>query len=318
MFTLLSSALLVPAMLSAQPTTELESLRQRCTQQQNHITILETRIKQLESVLAKDPKLKAEVQGKSAPPSLKGKSNPAGSYTVVPGDTLASIARKHGTTVPELSTLNKINDPRRLAIGQSLVLASSSNQAPALKAPKAVPVKEPVAPTSKTSHPKKSANYTIKSGDTFYGISRKNKLKLSVLEADNPNISASALRVGQRIHVRNYQASKEVAKKTPSTLKKSAPKPVKKSAPKPAPRKSSKPKAAPKPSVAKKSAPLPEPKFEAKTEAIRSVKVSSDITFGALAANHGVTTTQLNELNGLNLTKSTLLAKGSELYVPTR
>ena len=37
-----------------------------------------------------------------------------------------------------------------------------------------------------------------------------------------------------------------------------------------------------------------------------------------LAATHGTDTSRLNDLNGLDLTQATVLAKGSELYVPAQ
>ena len=51
--------------------------------------------------------------------------------------------------------------------------------------------------------------------------------------------------------------------------------------------------------------------------AIRTITVNQQITYGQFATRHGASTTQLNELNGLSLSKNTTLAKGSELYVPT-
>jgi peptidoglycan/xylan/chitin deacetylase (PgdA/CDA1 family) len=38
-------------------------------------------------------------------------------YTVVPGDTLFSIARRYGTTVETIASLNAIPDPSRIAVG---------------------------------------------------------------------------------------------------------------------------------------------------------------------------------------------------------
>lgn len=42
------------------------------------------------------------------------------SYTVQPGDTLAEIARRFGTTVDVLVQANGIADPDRIAVGQEL------------------------------------------------------------------------------------------------------------------------------------------------------------------------------------------------------
>ena len=42
------------------------------------------------------------------------------------------------------------------------------------------------------------------------------------------------------------------------------------------------------------------------------------MTYGDFAATHGTDTSRLNDLNGLDLTQTTVLAKGSELYVPAQ
>jgi hypothetical protein len=49
---------------------------------------------------------------------------------------------------------------------------------------------------------------------------------------------------------------------------------------------------------------------------IRTITVHKQITYGQFASQHGASTGQLNELNGLSLSKNTMLAIGSELYVP--
>ena len=46
--------------------------------------------------------------------------------------------------------------------------------------------------------------------------------------------------------------------------------------------------------------------------------VDSEITLGDFAAKHGADAKRLNELNGLDLTAETVLAKGSELIVPVQ
>jgi LysM repeat protein len=47
------------------------------------------------------------------------------SYTVRPGDTLSDLARRHGTTVPELARVNAIPNPDRIHVGQWLALPAT-------------------------------------------------------------------------------------------------------------------------------------------------------------------------------------------------
>jgi hypothetical protein len=51
---------------------------------------------------------------------------------------------------------------------------------------------------------------------------------------------------------------------------------------------------------------------------IRSVKIDEPMTYGQFATQHGTDAERLNDLNGLDLTQATVLAKGSELYVPAQ
>jgi LysM repeat protein len=44
------------------------------------------------------------------------------SYVVAPGDTLASIARRHGTTIDALASLNNLENRNSLSVGQRLIL----------------------------------------------------------------------------------------------------------------------------------------------------------------------------------------------------
>jgi lysozyme len=44
-------------------------------------------------------------------------------YTVIPGDTLDAIARKHGTTIAKLAARNNIQNPNLIHVGQVLVIA---------------------------------------------------------------------------------------------------------------------------------------------------------------------------------------------------
>lgn len=62
----------------------------------------------------------------SVPDSTAGGS--AQTYTVRRGDTLASIARRYGTTVERLAALNSIRDTSLIRVGQRLVVQGSAPQ----------------------------------------------------------------------------------------------------------------------------------------------------------------------------------------------
>ena len=51
---------------------------------------------------------------------------------------------------------------------------------------------------------------------------------------------------------------------------------------------------------------------------IHSITIDGEMTYADFAAKHGTNTERLNELNGLDLANATVLAKGSELYVPAQ
>lgn len=74
----------------------------------------------------------------------------SGIHTVVPGDTLGSIARKYGVRVGDLATLNTITDPAKIRVGQELKLpaaAKSAATAPVVTPTPYPVIEEPVAPT---------------------------------------------------------------------------------------------------------------------------------------------------------------------------
>ena len=80
-------------------------------------------------------------------------------YTVKPGDTLYSIARRYGVTLSELERFNGLPETSRLSIGQDIL----------------IPVPENV--------------YTVKSGDSLYSIALNNGISLDELLAANPSLS---------------------------------------------------------------------------------------------------------------------------------
>jgi LysM repeat protein len=132
--------------------------------------------------------------------------------------------------------------------------------------------------------------HTVASGETFYKISVKYGVSVDELVAANPNVNHKALRVGQKIKV--DRASAAVAK-----------------APAPAP------SLTPGTSIPVLNNPAPVGKPRTSD---RPIRIDKEITYGEFAAKHGTTTRRLDELNGLELDPSTVLAQGSELYIPAQ
>lgn len=91
-------------------------------------------------------------------------------YTVKSGDTLYAIANKYNTTVDALKSLNNLTS-NTLSIGQTLKIPSSSSD---------------------------NVVYTVKSGDTLYGIAEEFGTTVSAITKLN-NLSTTTLSIGQKL-----------------------------------------------------------------------------------------------------------------------
>ena len=96
-------------------------------------------------------------------------------YTIAPGDTLYSIAKKYNTTVDKLKQQNNLTT-NTLSIGQKLQI-----------------------PTSEfIETPTTSITYTVKPGDTLYSIARKYNTTINNIKTLN-NLTTNLLTVGQQL-----------------------------------------------------------------------------------------------------------------------
>ncbi len=106
-------------------------------------------------------------------------------YKVRSGDNLSYIAKRYGTTVSAICTMNNISSTSTLRVGQKLRIPSQGGST--------------AAATSTTSEPE---YYRIKSGDTLSHIAKRYGTSVTALCRLN-NISKEAtLRINQRIRVR--------------------------------------------------------------------------------------------------------------------
>lgn len=299
-FTLLSGVVAVP---HATAMSELEALRARCEAQEQQIQRLEGELRRLKpsttGALA-SAAMSQTTTISTAQSGLSGTTAPsldAGIYVVAAGDSIEKIANRKGCKVQSLLKANGLKPNAIIHPGQKLKLPTSTAK---------------VADVTPAALPSSGKTYTIRSGDTFASIARKYKTSVADLVSANPEVKPNSLRPGQIIRLSSAEApiSPTAATQSPSA-------PMGLSARKPSPEPKT---AAPLPAEAEltaaASAPPSSPSNPEKK--IRSVTIEGEMTYGEFAAKHGTDTSRLNDLNGLDLTNATVLAKGSELYVPAQ
>ena len=325
LFAVVAMALAGSKVLAA---SELEALREKCARQEQEIRRLEALVRPQQAAATKAV-------------STSGTVVDTSTYTVRKGDSLERIARRHGTTVTALAKVNGIRTSKVIHPGQRLKLpgkpaVSSSAVAAATSKPAAAPVA------------RVSGSHKVAAGETFSSISRKHRIPVQDLLAANPGIQPTQLRAGQTIRLggpapkpaTQAVAHQQAPARTPSqpqvtskpasaalsanvmpvstiATPPSAPVSVAETAP-PAAAQTSQPPAtpaAPSPDPTPVVESSPAPNTEKK---IRSVTIEGEMTYGEFAAKHGTDPDRLNDLNGLDLTHATVLAKGSELYVPAQ
>lgn len=107
----------------------------------------------------------------------------AASYTVKAGDTLSAIAAKYGTTYQTLASANSISNPNDIYVGQVIKVSATATAASSQAA-------------SSTSS---NGSYTVKSGDTLYGIALANGLNWQTLAKQNGISDPNVIFVGQKL-----------------------------------------------------------------------------------------------------------------------
>ncbi len=336
LFAMLSVVFAVPG---ASAATELETLRARCLEQEREIRRLE---EQLGKTRAAAPAQPTPVT-RSAPAA----GNPA-VHVVRPGESMERIARRNGCSAAALAKANGLKLSAMIHPGQKLKLpggvASASRPAVASAA------------AAGTTSALAGKTHQIRAGETYSSIARKYRTSAQSLIAANPGVKATSLRPGQVIRLSSaVQAAAPAIAAAPASQVPVRPPAVAASAPAPAPAAAapsaavkpeavaaklvatppapvSVPVSAPAPAVTQAAAPAPAPPANEAAAAtpsdpapagnvekkIRSVTIDGETSYGEFAAKYGTDTDRLNDLNGLDLTHSTVLAKGSELYVPAQ
>lgn len=106
-------------------------------------------------------------------------------HKIARGDTLGALAAKHGTTVRAIEALNPGVDPRRLQVGQTLLIP---------------PPRPKAAAAAAGSTPDSGEVYTVKSGDTLLRISRQFGTTPREIRALN-GLKSDRILVGQKLKI---------------------------------------------------------------------------------------------------------------------
>ncbi len=132
----------------------------------------------------------------SASPALSARVG--GTYTVRAGDTLATIASSHGTTVRALAAANRIADVNLIMVGQSLLLPAGAT---ATTPSSASAAGDPSSPTSSSyaSSSYTSSSYTVRAGDTLGSIAADHATTVAALASANGIADPNLIVVGQQL-----------------------------------------------------------------------------------------------------------------------
>lgn len=122
------------------------------------------------------------------PPGTGGPTPGTTRYTVLPGDTLTTIARRFNTTVAALAQLNGIVNPNSIFAGQVLNVPSDSSGGTG--GPVIIPTTAP--PTQPTV-------YIVQPGDTLYRLSLRFGVPISELISANDIFNVNRIFIGQRL-----------------------------------------------------------------------------------------------------------------------
>jgi LysM repeat protein len=134
---------------------------------------------------------------------IPGKSPKAGSapsgtrtYTVKAGESLGGIARKQGTTVADLRSLNPDLKNDTVRVGQELILPASGKSVASTASTTA---SAPVVASANVPAPEGSVPYTVQPGDGINSIAKKFGVPAKEICFQNNITDPKNLRVGQKL-----------------------------------------------------------------------------------------------------------------------
>jgi LysM repeat protein len=109
-------------------------------------------------------------------------------YTVARGDTLYSIARRCGSNVAAEAAASGLADPRRIELGQRLVILGGERD-------------EAKPDDERADESAPGPSYRFEPGDTLYSLARWARVSLAALIAANPGIDPHKIEIGDEVRL---------------------------------------------------------------------------------------------------------------------
>ncbi len=141
-------------------------------------------------------KAKSEAIAESAPRTIEGDTL---TYKVQSGDNLGLIAKRSGTTVAAIKTLNRLTSDQ-VYLGQQLILPAGLDTASKL-------AETPQAPAKPVADTKNKVTHTVRSGETLDQIARKYGVPMKEIAAYNRISDPRKLGAGKVITIPGAGAS---------------------------------------------------------------------------------------------------------------
>lgn len=123
---------------------------------------------------------------------------PGDRYAVRRGDTLSTIARKYGVSIVQLKNWNGLRSSK-LALNQKLVVRAQTSGAQAASRGETPTAK--VAKTATAKRTSKQTSYTVRRGDTLFGIAQRFDVDMDDLRRWNRISGKNRLQPGDKLTI---------------------------------------------------------------------------------------------------------------------
>jgi LysM repeat protein len=131
-----------------------------------------------------------------AKPAAPAAPAASGTYTVRAGDTISTIAGRHGVSTQAMLSANRLGWSSIIYPGQKLTVPGKGG-APAPAAKPAAPAAKPAAPAA----PAASGTYVVRAGDTIWAIASRHGVSVQAMFAANKIGASSIIYPGQKLTI---------------------------------------------------------------------------------------------------------------------